>query len=143
MPAKRQYTTYIDPNSIEALLACCLILLDKESGSVRPIGVGEMIRRIIAKCVVQIAKPEIIQATQSMQVCAGQKSGSEAAIHAMSKIFHEEDTDAVLLIDAFNAFNSLNRMTSLHNMLVTCAVIAPYAVNTYRNPARFICCRRT
>ena len=71
-----------------------------------------MIQRIIAKCVVQIAKPEIIQATGSMQVCAGQKSGSEAAIHAMSEIFHGEDTDAVLLIDASNAFNSLNRNDS-------------------------------
>ena len=136
MLAARLCTTYIDPGSIEALLACRLIPLDKGDGSVRPIVVGEVIRRIIAKCVVQIAKPEIIQATGSMQVCAGQKSGSEAAIHAMSEIFHGEDTDAVLLIDASNAFNSLNRMTALHNILVTCPIIAPYAINTYRNPAR-------
>ena len=136
MLAARLCTTYIDPGSIEALLACRLIPLDKGDGSVRPIGVGEVIRRIIAKCVVQIAKPEIIQATGSMQVCAGQKSGSEAAIHAMSEMFHGEDTDAVLLIDASNAFSSLNRMTALHNILVTCPIIAPYAINTYRNPAR-------
>ena len=126
----------IHPDSIEALLACRLIPLDKGDGSVRWIGVGEVIWRIIAKCVVQIAKPKIIQATGSMQVCAGQKSGSEAAIHAMSEIFHGEDTDAVFLIDASNAFNSLNRMTALHNILVTCPIIGLYAVNTYRNPAR-------
>ena len=94
-----------------------------------------MIQRIIAKCVVQIAKPEIIQATRSMQVCAGQKSGSEAGIHAMNEIFHGEDTDAILLIDASNTFNSLNRMTALRNISVTCPIIAPYAINTYRNPA--------
>ena len=136
MLAARLCTTYIDPGSIEALLACRLIPLDKGDGSVRPTGVGEVIRRIIAKCVVQIAKSEIIQATGSMQVCAGQKSGSETAIHAMSEIFHGEDTDAVLLIDASNAFSSLNRMTALHNILVTCPIIAPYSINTYRNPAR-------
>ena len=90
MFAKRLCTTYIDPVSIEALLACCLIPLDQGDGSVRPTGVGEVIWSIIAKCVVQIAKTEIIQATGSMQVCAGQKSGSEAAIHAMSEIFHGE-----------------------------------------------------
>ena len=132
--AKRLCTTYIDPESIEDLLACCLIPLDKGDGSVRSIGVGEVIWRIIVKCVVQIAKPKIIQATGSMQVCAGQKSGSKAVIHAMSEIFHGEDTDAVLLIDASNAFSSLNRMTALHNIL------APYAVNTY---SMFICCQRT
>ena len=129
-------TTYVDPDSIEALLACRLILLDKGDGSVRPIGVGEVIRRITAKCVVQTAKPEVIEATGSVQACAGQKLGSEAAIHAMSEIFHGKDTDAVFLIDASNAFNSLNRMAALHNILVTCPIIAPYVVNTYRNPAR-------
>ena len=72
MLAKRLCTTYIDPESIEALLACCLIPLDMGDKSVRPIGVGEVIWRIIVKCVVQIAKPKIIQATGSMQVCAGQ-----------------------------------------------------------------------
>ena len=87
-----------------------------------------MIRKIVAKCAVQIAKPEIIQATGSMQVCAGQKSGSQAAIQAMSEKFHGEDTDAVLLIDASNAFSSMNRMTAFHNILVTCPIIAPYAV---------------
>ena len=87
MLAKRLCITYVDPDSIEALLACRLIPLDKGDGSARPIGVGEVIRRIIAKCVVRIAKPEIIQAIGSVQVCAGQNSGSEATIHARSEIF--------------------------------------------------------
>ena len=73
-----------------------------------------------------------------MQVCAGQKSNSEVAIHAMSKIFHGEDTDEVPVTDASNAFSSLNRMTTLRNILVTCPIIAPDAVNTYRNPARLL-----
>ena len=85
-----------------------------------------MIRRVIVQCAVQVAKPEIIQETGSMQMCAGHESGCEAAIHAMSEIFHGEDTDAVLLIDASNAFSSLNRMTALHNILVTSPIIAPY-----------------
>ena len=47
-------TQYVDPVSIEGLMARRLITLDKEDGSVRPIGVGEVFRRIIAKCVIQI-----------------------------------------------------------------------------------------
>jgi len=35
-------------------------------------------------------------------------------VHAANKIFSEEDTDAVLLADASNAFNSLNREAMLH-----------------------------
>ena len=38
------------------------------------------------------------------------------AIHAMRDIFGDVDIDAVLLIDAENAFNSINRKEMLHNL---------------------------
>ena len=129
-------TQYVDPVSIEGLVACRLITLDKGNGSVRPIGVGEVFRRIIAKCVIQITKPDILDATGSLQVGAGQKSGSEAAVHAMNSLFSADETDAVLLIDATNAFNTLNRAAVLHNISVLCSTIATFVINTYRLPVR-------
>ena len=51
-----------------------------------------------------------------LQVSAGVKGGAEAAIHAMKLIFDREGTDAVILVDAANAFNRLNRAAALHNM---------------------------
>ena len=128
--------TYIDPATIEPLVVSRLIPLDKGEGAVRPIGVGEVIRRIIGKCVMNIFKGDVVVASGSLQLCAGQNSGSEAAIHAMHAIFEADDTDAVLLIDASNVFNAVNRATSLHNIRVLCPVIAAYAINTYRKSAR-------
>ena len=122
---------YVDPVSIEGLTACWLITLEEGDGSVRPIGVGEVFRRIIAKCVIQITKPNILDATGSLQVSAGRKSGSEAAVHAMNSMFSADETDAVLLIDATNAFNTLNRAAALHNI---CPTIATFVINTYRLP---------
>ena len=107
---RRLCTEYIDPLSTEAILANRLIPLDKGEGAVRPIGVGEVIRRIMGKCVMHVTKPDVINASGSLQVCAGHKSGSEAAIHAMRRIFEADETVAVLLIDASNAFNALNRL---------------------------------
>ena len=129
-------TEYIDPSTIEPLIASRLIPLDKGEGAVRPIGVGEVIRRICGKCVMNIAKRDVVDASGSLQLCAGQKSGSEDAIHAMHRIFEADDTDAVLLIDASNAFNTLNRAASLHNIRILCPIIAVYAINTYRHSAR-------
>ena len=60
-----------------------------------------------------IAKKDVIVASGFLQLCTGQNSGSEAAIHAMHAIFEADETDGVLLIDAFNA---LNRQAALHNI---------------------------
>ena len=83
-----------------------------------------------------LAKKDVVEASGSLQLCAGQKSGSEAAIHAMNTLFEADDIDAVLLNDASNAFNALNRTVALHNIRVLCPIIAGYAINTYRQPAR-------
>ena len=45
--AKTLCTQYIDPLTLAPLVASRLIPLDKGEGSVRPIGVGEVIRRIM------------------------------------------------------------------------------------------------
>ena len=134
--ARKLCTENVDPTSIEAVLSSRLIPLDKGEGVVRPIGVGEVLRRIMGKCVTKVIKPDVIDASGSIQVCAGHKSGSEAAIHAMWEIFEHDNSDAVLLVDASNAFNSLNRAAALHNIRVLCPSIATYTINTYREPSR-------
>ena len=133
---KRLCTEYVDPRGLEAILANRLIPLDKGEGAVRPIGVGEVLRRIMGKCVTKVTKPDVIDASGSLQVCAGHKSGSEAVIHAMRELFEHDNSDTVLLIDTLNAFNSLNRAAALHNIRVLCPSIATYTINTDREPAR-------
>ena len=56
----------------------------------------------------------------------------------MRNIFEADKTDAALLVDVSNAFNSLNRAAALNNIRVLCPLIATYVTNTYRVPARFI-----
>ena len=77
---RRLCTECIDPVGIEAILTNRLIPLDKGEGAVRLIAVGEVIRRIMGKCVMHVAKPDVIDASGFLQVGAGHKSGSEAAI---------------------------------------------------------------
>ena len=78
-----------DSTSIDAFLACRLIPLSKNPG-LRPIGVGEVLRRIAGKVVMTVAKNHVTNSTGSIQVFAGQESGSEAAIHAMHDIFKDD-----------------------------------------------------
>ena len=60
------------------------------------------------------AANEIKEAAGPLQTCAGHGAGAEAAIHSMKDIFEAEGTDAILLIDASNAFNRLNRAAAMH-----------------------------
>ena len=45
-------------------------------------------------------------------------------------------TDAVLLIDAENAFNSINHEVMLHNFKFNYPIIATYKINCYATPSR-------
>ena len=75
----------------------------------------------------------------STQVEAGVKSGSEGAIHSMRELFHGSDTEGLILIDASNAFNIINRGVALHNVQILCPEVSTYLINTYRSsPSLFI-----
>ena len=95
MLSKRLCTELVDPAVIEPILGNRLIPLNKGDGEVQPIRVGEVVRRIIAKCVTRLTKQDIIKASRSLQLCAHLKSGAEGAIHAMQGIFDADDADAV------------------------------------------------
>ena len=112
--------THVNPDHLSAFVACRLIPLDKYPG-VRPIGIGEVHRRIITKAILILLKQDILDAAGTIQVCAGQESGCEAAIHAMRQIFADEETEGALLVDATNA---LNRQAALHNISIMCPPLA-------------------
>ncbi len=114
-----------------------MIALNKNPG-VRPIGVGDVARRIIAKAVIQFGKEDIQQASGCQQLCGGQVSGIEAAVHAVRDMFNAEEEQALLLVDASNAFNSLNRNVALHNIRRTCPTIARILINSYRNSTELL-----
>ena len=132
--AKRLCISEIDHNHLKAYVACHLIPLDKRPG-VRPIGVCEVVRRIVSKAILSIIGRDIQMAAGSIQLCAGQPAGIDAAIHAMVRIFDDDDTQALLLVDASNAFNNLNRKTALHNIGIVCPSLATVLRNTYRDNA--------
>ena len=117
-------TLYVNPSGLVVYTACRLIPLDKNPG-VRPIGVGEVLQRIVGKAVMRIAGLNLQCAAGSSQLCAGQIGGCEAAVHVMKQIFALPSVKGVLLVDATNAFNKLNRQVTLRNVEAICRVLAP------------------
>ena len=116
-----------------AFTACRLI------PGVRPIEMGEVPRQIIAKALLQLVSHDIEKAEAGpLQVCARQKGGCEAAVHSMRHMFQDSNTEGVLLVDATNAFNSINRQAVLHNIRMLCPLLAQILINTYQSPIKII-----
>ena len=129
--ARKIATSNVDPKGLAAYTACHLIALYKNPG-VQPIGIGEAGRRIIGKAILKVIKLDILKITGNLQLCAGQEAGVEAAVHAVHILFHDESTDAAILVDAKNAFNCLNQQVILRNFPTLCPALATIATNLYR-----------
>lgn len=117
-------TEYVDPNAIKGLTSCRLIALNKKPG-VRQIGVAESLRHIIGKAILAIISDDIQKAAGSMQLCAGQFGGIEAAIHTMNIAMEDDAIEAAVFVDASNAFNNINIQR-------VCPALTIIATNTYR-----------
>ena len=97
--ARKLCTHHINPVYLKAFTACRLVPLNKKPG-VRPVGIGEVLRRIVGKALTKVANGDLAVATAPTQVCSGLSGGVEAAIHAVRRIFEDEDTEAIILVDA-------------------------------------------
>ena len=100
-------------------MACRLVALDKSPG-VRPIGVGETLRRIARKTVCMLTRCDLEDICGTSQLCGDVRSGIKGNIHTVCDLFdkHQEEEWDVLLIDTSNAFNSINHQAVLWNSCV-------------------------
>ena len=93
-----------------------LIALKKPEGGVRPIAIGEILRRICSKIVNTHLVPKCRPDLLPEQVGVGVKSACEIAIHATRDVLekHKDDNSMVLVkVDLTNAFNLVERKVFL------------------------------
>eukprot|EP00731_Ephydatia_muelleri_P028196 Em0019g1069a len=84
---------------------------------VRPIAIGEELRRIVCKALAFATGSDVAELCGVSQLCSGLEAGIEGAVHAIRELFEDNRGSCwgVLLVDAKNAFNSLNRAAALWN----------------------------
>ena len=83
----------------------------------------------------KVLKKDIVTTVGVKQVCGGLESGCEAAIHAIREEFEKPECEAAILVDATNAFNSLNRKAALQNINVRFPELSNFLTNTYQMPS--------
>ena len=117
--AKRLAKSIIPPDGLIAYNGWQLVAVDK-CPDVRPIGIGEVMRRVTGRIIVDCIRQDLTSLVGNMQLCMDQKSGIEHAIHSLRHSFNDPENEAILLIDTKNAFNMINRQTALENVNALC-----------------------
>ena len=69
-----------------AIMSNRLVALDKMPGT-RPVGIGEVYRRLWAKCLLKVIGHHATTACGNFNLCAGLPAGIEGAVHAIQSVF--------------------------------------------------------
>jgi hypothetical protein len=134
------------PTSLAPLMAgATLIPIMKNSKSpldIRPIAVGEIFRRLCAKCLLRLHKQEIKEFLEPLQVGVGSSNGVEAILLGLQRVLDqtpEEDPLSFLLLDFKNAFNSVHRDCFMSEVFSHFKALAPWTQFIYGCHAVLFC----
>ena len=96
----------------QALAASRLIGLAKENGDVRPIAVGECLRRLCARFISLQEKASMAAILAPVQYGVATSAGLEQVVHQIQAGLESHENWCLFKCDITNAFNSISRAAS-------------------------------
>eukprot|EP00666_Eupelagonemidae_sp_cell4sb_P017976 gene17976-biopygen815 len=115
-----------------------LIALLKPNGRLRPIAIGEVLRRLVAKCLCSTVQGEARALLWPLQTGVAVPKGAECSIHTLRQwcARHRGSPDRVLLkLDFSNAFNQVNRAAVLRAVRDRLPQLLPWVHWCYSAPS--------
>ena len=121
-----------------SLAGASLVALPKPNGGVRPIAVGEILRRLTAKCLMEAVRDEARQHFAPVQLGVATAGGAEAAVHT-ARAWHERNaghTGKILVkLDFKNAFNLVSRQAVLDSAALRFPALTRWVIWCYKQPS--------
>ena len=119
-------TDITETQTIEAFFSFRLISIDENPG-LRPIGVGEVLRRIAGKVIGSAFWHWFFTS-----MCES-KSWNRATAHLLNSLHNDENNEAMLLVDAINVFNLLHQQVFCYNISYIFPAISVFVQNYYNS----------
>merc|ERR1719239_2064394 len=110
----------------------------KKDGGLRPIAVGELLRRLVSKCAAAAVADKAAAYFAPHQLGVGMKGGCEAIIHATRQAVDKAGDKFVMRADLINAFNVADRATALQEVEQHFPELLPWVITAYSNPSHLI-----
>ena len=122
----------LPPDAATALAGARLIPIGKKGGGVRPIAVGDLLRRLTAKVLLHRYQGDSLAYLMPTQVGVGVRAGAELVIHKVRSWCKNARLDeAMLQLDFQNASNSADRGAMLAAIAQRCPMFHPFAKACY------------
>ena len=110
----------------------------KKDGGLRPIAVGELLRRLVSKCAAAAVADKAAAYFAPHQLGVGMKGGCESIIHATRQAVDKAGDKFVMRADLINAFNVADRATALREVEQHFPELLPWVITAYSTPSHLI-----
>ena len=120
------------------LCGATLLACHKKDGGLRPIAVGEVIRRLTSKCLSFAVRGASARLLAPTQVGVGVRGGSEAVVHALGRTLNNPSLAPsqrwTLFVDFSNAFNEVDREEMFIQSRAVMPGISAWLESCYSSP---------
>ena len=110
----------------------------KKDGGLRPIAVGELLRRLASKCAAAAVADKAAALLAPLQLGVAIRGGCEAIIHATRQAVNKAGEKFVLRADLINAFNVADRAAALKEVEQHFPELLPWVITAYSTPSHLI-----
>ena len=107
---------YPQPKIARAIGLGRMVALTKPNGRVRGIVVGDVLRRLVSRCLAQKYVQPIHTACQPHQFALATRSGTEAVVHALTAVTEANPTHTILSVDGVGAYDNISRNSMLQGL---------------------------
>ena len=125
------------PSAREWVCCASLTALSKPDGSLRPIAIGETLRRLVGKALAKDASEDFQAYFEPTQVGVGSKGGAEAVVHAVRQYAarnRQRPNVVIATLDLKNAFNCVDRSAFRGGIRRVAPRLAPWVDFQYGAP---------
>ena len=110
----------------------------KKSGGLRPIAVGNLLRRLVGKCCAAKVQDRAAGLLSPHQLGVGVRGACEAIVHSVKKITQSDPSLWVLQCDFINAFNLADRGVALAEVCDKFPELLAWVTTCYGQPSHLL-----
>ena len=121
--------------------ACRLLAFLKPNGKIRPIGVGNTLRRMGSGAIMSslgVSLQLFFSVERACQFAVRTPSGLECALHLVRALLEHHPASALVSCDVINAFNELDRQAMVDALRAKFPSVLPHVLQFYSTPGSLL-----